>query len=60
MPTNDLAIRPLHLDDADTCDQIIASLPYHFGQEDGRSECAVLCAANPALSPSRASTWSPS
>jgi hypothetical protein len=37
---NPPVIRPLRLGDAARCDEIIAGLPYHFGQEDGRRECA--------------------
>ena len=33
-------IRPLTAADADACDAIIASLPYHFGDAGGRAECA--------------------
>jgi ribosomal protein S18 acetylase RimI-like enzyme len=33
-------IRPLEVSDAEACDAIIASLPYHFGLEEGRRECA--------------------
>ena len=33
-------IRPLVAVDAPACDAVIASLPYHFGNEDGRRECA--------------------
>jgi GNAT superfamily N-acetyltransferase len=33
-------IRPLAAGDASGCDAVIASLPYHFGNEDGRRECA--------------------
>lgn len=33
-------IRPLEADDADACDAIVASLPYHFGDEQGRRDCA--------------------
>jgi GNAT superfamily N-acetyltransferase len=33
-------IRPLVAGDAPGCDAVIASLPYHFGNEDGRRECA--------------------
>jgi ribosomal protein S18 acetylase RimI-like enzyme len=33
-------IRPLEADDAEACDAIVASLPYHFGLEEGRRECA--------------------
>lgn len=32
--------RPLTPADADACDAIVASLPYHFGQEEGRRQCA--------------------
>jgi ribosomal protein S18 acetylase RimI-like enzyme len=35
-----ILIRPLGPRDADTCDRIIASLPYHFGHEQGRRDCA--------------------
>jgi GNAT superfamily N-acetyltransferase len=33
-------LRPLRPDDAVDCDAVIASLPYHFGDEDGRAACA--------------------
>jgi GNAT superfamily N-acetyltransferase len=33
-------IRPLDAGDADACDLVIASLPYHFGQPTGVSQCA--------------------
>jgi hypothetical protein len=33
-------IRPLMAADAPACDGVIASLPYHFGNADGRRECA--------------------
>jgi len=35
-----LAIRPLRPGDAQACDAIVASLPYHFGDEHGREMCA--------------------
>jgi ribosomal protein S18 acetylase RimI-like enzyme len=35
-----LTIRPLEVADAPACDAIIASLPYHFGLEKGRRDCA--------------------
>ena len=35
-----VVIRPLEPDDAAACGAIIASLPYHFGLEEGRRECA--------------------
>ncbi len=38
--TSTYLIRKLRPDDADACDAIIASLPYHFGQEVGRTACA--------------------
>jgi hypothetical protein len=49
MTVPDRSIRPLHKDDADMCDQTIASLPYHFGQEDGRQECAHAVRSQPGL-----------
>ncbi len=33
-------IRPLDLTDAAACDAIVAGLPYHFGNEAGRRDCA--------------------
>ena len=33
-------IRPLASADAEACDRIIASLPYHFAVEQGRRDCA--------------------
>jgi hypothetical protein len=36
----DLAIRRLTAADAAACDEIVRSLPYHFGDPDGRRECA--------------------
>lgn len=35
-----LTIRPMEGSDAEACDAIVASLPYHFGLEEGRRECA--------------------
>jgi GNAT superfamily N-acetyltransferase len=40
MMHRDITIRPLAAADAPACDDIIRSLPYHFGNEDGRQECA--------------------
>jgi ribosomal protein S18 acetylase RimI-like enzyme len=37
---SDLTIRALASADAESCDAIILSLPYHFGNAAGRSECA--------------------
>jgi ribosomal protein S18 acetylase RimI-like enzyme len=44
-----LTIRPLELADASTCDAIVASLPYHFGLEEGRTECAAAVRSQPGL-----------
>ncbi len=35
-----IVVRPLTIMDADACDQVILSLPYHFGDAAGRPECA--------------------
>ena len=35
-----VAVRPLEAADADACDAIVLSLPYHFGHEGGRADCA--------------------
>ena len=35
-----VAIRPLRADDAEACDEIVASLPYHFGDQQGLAMCA--------------------
>jgi GNAT superfamily N-acetyltransferase len=35
-----VAVRPLEPRDAPACDAIVASLPYHFGDEHGRELCA--------------------
>jgi hypothetical protein len=40
MSGNGRLIRPLEAGDALACDAVIASLPYHFGNADGRRECA--------------------
>ena len=40
MSGNGRRIRPLEAGDALACDAVIASLPYHFGNADGRRECA--------------------
>jgi GNAT superfamily N-acetyltransferase len=34
-----LEVRPLTVEDAPTCDQIILTLPRHFGYESGRQAC---------------------
>ncbi len=36
----EVAIRPLGPADAPDCDAIVASLPYHFGDGEGRAMCA--------------------
>ena len=33
-------VRPLEAADADACDAIVLGLPYHFGHEGGRADCA--------------------
>jgi ribosomal protein S18 acetylase RimI-like enzyme len=33
-------VRPLRPEDAAACDAIVAGLPYHFGHEQGRRDCA--------------------
>jgi GNAT superfamily N-acetyltransferase len=35
-----VAIRQLAVSDAEACDAIVSTLPYHFGHEEGRRECA--------------------
>ena len=42
-------IRPLAPTDADACDAIVLSLPYHFGHEGGRAECADAVRTQPGL-----------
>jgi ribosomal protein S18 acetylase RimI-like enzyme len=44
-----VAIRPLTTADASTCDDIIRSLPYHFGDTDGQRECAEAVRNSPGL-----------
>ena len=43
------AIRPLTTADAPACDDVIRSLPYHFGDPDGRRECAEAVRTSPGL-----------
>jgi ribosomal protein S18 acetylase RimI-like enzyme len=33
-------VRPLTAADAEACDRIVLGLPYHFGHEGGRADCA--------------------
>jgi GNAT superfamily N-acetyltransferase len=40
VPRRTVSIRPLEPRDAAACDAIVASLPYHFGDEHGRELCA--------------------
>jgi ribosomal protein S18 acetylase RimI-like enzyme len=42
-------VRPLEPEDAAACDAIIAGLPYHFGQEEGRRACAAAVRRDPGL-----------
>jgi ribosomal protein S18 acetylase RimI-like enzyme len=44
-----LTIRSLESSDARACDAIVASLPYHFGLEEGRVECAAAVRSQPGL-----------
>jgi ribosomal protein S18 acetylase RimI-like enzyme len=44
-----IAIRPLAPTDAEACDAIVAGLPYHFGLEEGRRECALAVRSHPGL-----------
>jgi ribosomal protein S18 acetylase RimI-like enzyme len=42
-------VRPLGPGDAAACDAIVAGLPYHFGQEGGRRDCAAAVRREPGL-----------
>jgi ribosomal protein S18 acetylase RimI-like enzyme len=44
-----ITIRPLAPLDAEACDAIVASLPHHFGQEEGRRACAAAVRTQPGL-----------
>lgn len=44
-------IRSLEPDDAPACDAIVAGLPYHFGQEQGRRDCAAAVRRDPGPEP---------
>ena len=35
-----VTVRPLTVADAPACDEVIRSLPYHFGDLEGQRECA--------------------
>jgi len=39
-PAGAVVIRRLHPTDGPACDRVILSLPYHFGHEGGRQQCA--------------------
>jgi ribosomal protein S18 acetylase RimI-like enzyme len=43
----EVTIRPLEPRDAAACDAIVLSLPYHFGQEVGRLQCAAAVRGEP-------------
>ncbi len=45
----DVSIRPLEVADAPACDEIIRSLPYHFGDPDGQRQCAEAVRGSPGL-----------
>ena len=49
MSGNGRLIRPLEAGGAPACDALIASLPYHFGNADGRRECAEAVRASAGL-----------
>jgi len=42
-------VRPLRAGDGPACDAIIASLPYHFGLESGRTACAAAVRSSEGL-----------
>jgi ribosomal protein S18 acetylase RimI-like enzyme len=42
-------VRSLEPEDAAACDAIVAGLPYHFGQEQGRRDCAAAVRRDPGL-----------
>jgi len=44
-----VSVRPLSIGDAPACDAIIASLPYHFGDEGGRRQVAQAVRDEPGL-----------
>jgi GNAT superfamily N-acetyltransferase len=47
--TTGVIIRPLEAADAPACDEVVRSLPYHFGDEDGQRQCAQAVRAGPGL-----------
>jgi ribosomal protein S18 acetylase RimI-like enzyme len=44
-----ITVRPLVAGDAATCDEIILTLPHHFGHEGGRRQCAHDVRTSPGL-----------
>jgi len=52
-----VTIRPLEAADAEACDAIVASLPYHFGLEEGRRECAAAVRSQRGLVAEREGAW---
>lgn len=44
-----MQVRPLTAADAEACDAIVLSLPYHFGDEAGRADCARAVRTQPGL-----------
>ena len=46
---SDVEVRPLAAADAESCDAIIAGLPYHFAIEEGRRRCAAAVRRDPGL-----------
>ena len=48
-PSEPSVLRPLTPQDADACDAIVASLPYHFGDAAGRASCARAVRESPGL-----------
>lgn len=44
-----IEVRSLEPDDAAACDAIVAGLPYHFGHEQGRRDCAAAVRRDPGL-----------
>jgi GNAT superfamily N-acetyltransferase len=44
-----LLLRPLAAGDADACDAILTSLPYHFGDTTGRAACARAVRESPGI-----------
>ena len=44
-----MEIRRLSPSDAEACDAVLASLPYHFGDEGGQAECAHAVRSQPGF-----------